>query len=371
MLTYRVVRDNLYSRQTHKSLENQYKLVKPVQVQIDRTSVVFLLYEIKLEEQRGCAVKTIALQSLPVKKQKTSSYIKRYWTLYLLMLLPFIFLLVFRYIPMQYIQIAFKKFSIVQSVWEMPWAENNGFQYFIKAFSNRDFIFALRNTITLNLLDLVLGFPAPIILALILNELTFKRLKRLTQTVAYMPHFLSWVIIAGMALQLLAPTNGLVNIVLQNMGLKAIPFLNSPTHWVATYVVLGIWQSVGWNTIIYLAAITSINPELYEAADIDGAGRLKKMWHITLPGLRPTIIVLLILSLGNILGSQIDRPYALTNNLVYSVSNVISTFVYSNGIRGLQFSLTTAVGLFQSVVGVIFVLSSNTIAKKFGERGIM
>ncbi len=289
----------------------------------------------------------------------------------MLLALPIAYFIIFKYIPMSYIQIAFKKYSIVQSVWDMPWANNYGFEYFIKAFSNRDFIYALRNTITLNLLDLLVGFPAPIILALILNELTFKRFKRITQTIAYMPHFLSWIIIAGMGLQLFAPTTGLVNNVLGKLGLEPVGFLNDPNQWVWYYVLLGVWQSVGWNTIIYLAAITGINPELYEAASMDGAGRLRKMWHITLPGLRPTIIVLLILSLGRILGSEFDRPYALSNNLVKSVANVISTFVYTNGIRGLQFSLTTAVGLFQSVVGVIFVLSANAIAKRFGERGIM
>jgi putative aldouronate transport system permease protein len=252
----------------------------------------------------------------------------------------------------------------------MEWAANNGFEYFIKAFSNRDFLYALRNTVLLNFLDLVIGFPAPIILALLLNELAFKRFKRITQTIVYMPHFLSWIIISGLALQLFAPTNGLVNIVLKNMGFEAVPFLNDPSHWIITYIFLGVWQSVGWNTIIYLAAITGINPELYEASSVDGANRFKKMWHITLPGLRPTIIVLLIMSLGRILGSDFDRPYAMGNNLVKGSANVISTFVYTNGIRGLQFSMTTAVGLFQSVICVIFILIANSIARKSGERGI-
>lgn len=298
------------------------------------------------------------------------NYIKRYWSLYLLLLLPITYFIIFKYIPMAYIQIAFKKYSIIQNVWEMPWADNHGMEYFIKAFTNKDFLLALRNTIMLNMLDLVMGFPAPIILAILLNELPYKGFKRITQTVVYMPHFLSWIIIAGMAVQLLAPSTGLVNIVLGKMGIDPIPFLNSPGHWVFTYVVLGIWQSVGWNTIIYLAAITAINPELYEAASIDGAGRLGKIWHVTLPGLRPTIVVLLILSLGRMLGSEFDRPYALGNALVNNVSNVIATFIYTNGIRGLQFSLTTAVGLFQSVVCVIFLFIADFLAKKFGERGI-
>ncbi|HEY8344608.1 MAG TPA: ABC transporter permease subunit [Bacillota bacterium] len=312
-------------------------------------------------------VKTILLRPF---SEKNRQYIKQYWTLYLMLALPIAFFVIFRYIPMTYIQIAFKKYSIVQNVWQMPWADHYGFEYFIKAFSNRDFLYALRNTVMLNLLDLVVGFPAPIILALLLNELPFKRFKRFTQTVAYLPHFLSWIIISGLALQLFAPTTGLVNIVLNRMGFASIPFLNDPKYWVWTYVLLGVWQSVGWNTIIYLAALTNINPELYEAAAIDGAGRFRSIWHITLPGLRPTIIVLLILSLGRFLSSEFDRPYALGNALVSSVSNVIATFVYTYGIRGLQFSLTTAVGLFQSVVCVIFLVTANALAKKFGERGL-
>lgn len=305
------------------------------------------------------------------KKKDLSAYLSRYWTLYLLLLLPIVYFIVFKYIPMLYIQIAFKKYSIVKSVWEMPLAANYGFEYFIKAFSNRDFLFALRNTIGLNLLDLVVGFPAPIILAILLNEVPYKRLKGLTQTVAYMPHFLSWIIIAGLALQIFAPTTGIFNNMLVKLGFEPVPFLNEPIHWIFTYVLLGVWQSIGWNTIIYLAAIAGINSELYEAAAIDGAGRLRRIWHVTLPGIRSTIVVLLILNLGRILGSEFDRPYALGNALVRNVSNVIATFVYTNGIRGLQFSLTTAVGLFQSVVCVAFLFMADYFAKKFGERGIV
>lgn len=304
------------------------------------------------------------------QKKSTKAYLKRYWQLYLLLILPMLYLLIFKYVPMVYIQIAFKKYSIVESVWKLPWADNHGFEYFIKAFQNRDFLYALRNTLFLNLLDLIIGFPAPIIFALILNELVFKRFKRVVQTIAYMPHFLSWVIIYGLALQLFAPSTGLVNMVLAKLGVEAIPFLNDSKHWVATYILLGVWQSFGWNSIVYLAAIAGINPELYEAASVDGAGRFKKMWHITLPGIKPTIVVLLIMNLGNILGSGFDRPFALQNKLVMDVANVISTFVYKNGIKGLQFSLTTAVGFFQSIICVFFLLLANWISRKLGERGI-
>ena len=308
--------------------------------------------------------------SVQKKKGGFKVYMKRYWQLYAMLLLPMLYLLIFKYIPMQYIQIAWKDYKLNMSVWEMPVASDHGLKYFKQAFSNRDFWFSVRNTLTLNLLDLVLGFPAPIIFALILNELRLKKFKRVTQTVAYMPHFLSWVIISSLSLQLLAPSTGLVNMVLNKMGISSVPFLNDPKHWVFSYIFIGIWQSFGWNSIVYLAAITGINPELYEAASVDGAGRFKKMWHITLPGIRPTIIVLLIMNLGNILGSSFDRPFALQTKTVMDVANVISTFVYTNGIKGLKFSMTTAVGLFQSVIGVIFLLIANSLAKKFGERGI-
>ena len=304
------------------------------------------------------------------EKTNWKAYFKRYWQLYVLLFLPMLYLLVFKYVPMKYVLIAFKKYSIVQKVGEMPWADNHGLQYFIQAFHNRDFLNALRNTVGLNLLDLIIGFPIPIIFALILNELNIKWFKKTVQTIAYMPHFLSWVIIYGLAIQLFAPSNGLVNMFITKLGGEAVPFLNDPHKWVGTYIFLGIWQSFGWNSIIYLAAIAGISPELYEAASVDGAGRFRKMWHITLPGIKSTIVVLLIMALGNILGSAFDRPFALQNNLVMQNAEVISTFVYKNGIKGLQFSLTTAVGLFQSVVGVIFLLFANWLSRKLGERGI-
>ncbi|GHV26497.1 putative multiple-sugar transport system permease YteP [Clostridia bacterium] len=307
--------------------------------------------------------------SKPTKRNY--NYFRQYGILYAMLALPIVYFIVFKYVPMTYIQIAFKKFNLFKNVWSMEWAGNNGMQYFIQAFKDRDFWYALSNTLTLNLLDLVAGFPAPIILAILLNELAFKKFKKFTQTIVYIPHFLSWIIISGLALQLLAPTTGLLNLLIIKMGGKAIPFLNVPSNWVGSYIVLGIWQSVGWNTIIYLAAVTGINSELYESASVDGANRMHRIWHITLPGLRPTIVVLLILALGRIFGSEFDRPYALSNNLVSSASNVISTYVYTKGIRGSQFSLTTAVGLFQSVICVLFLIGANALAEKFGEKGVM
>lgn len=311
-----------------------------------------------------------AVYKTPRSKGSTLRYFKRYWQLYALVALPIIYLLVFKYLPMKNIIIAFKEYKLNMPLHEMPWASNHGMKYFIKAFGNADFIRSLRNTVLLNLLDLIVGFPAPIIFALILNELCFKHFKKIVQTIAYMPHFLSWVIIASLALKVFGPTEGLVNQVINLMGHESIPFLNESSHWVRTYIGIGVWQNFGWGSIIYLAAIAGINTELYEAASVDGAGRFKKMWHITLPGIKPTIVVLLIMNLGGILGGGFDRPYAMQNKLVMDVAEVIATFVYKVGIQNLKFSLTTAVGLFQSVVGLFFLLTANWLSRKLGERGI-
>ncbi len=312
------------------------------------------------------------------KQKLTKTYLKRYWQLYLLLLLPIIYLCVFKYVPMRYILIAFKDYKLNMGLLQMPWASTKVggavqvdiWKYFKQAFGTADFTRAIFNTLKLNLLDLVCGFPAPIIFALILNELCFKRFKKVVQTIAYMPHFLSWVIISTLVLRVFGPTDGMINMVLVKMGKEAIPFINEPAYWVRTYVTAGVWQSFGWGSIIYLAAIAGINTELYEAAAVDGAGRFRKMWHITLPGIKPTIVVLLIMNLGGIMGGGFERPFAMKNNLVMDVAEVIATFVYKVGIQQLKFSFTTAVGLFQSVVGLFFLLTANWLSRRLGERGI-
>jgi putative aldouronate transport system permease protein len=298
------------------------------------------------------------------------SYVRRSWMLYLMLLFPIAFFIIFRYIPMTNIVIAFKDYNMFKGVWSegSPWV---GFQWFSQAFNRKDFWLAMRNTLTLNFLDLIVGFPAPIILALVLNELIFNKFKKVTQTIIYLPHFLSWIIVSSIATRLLAPTNGVINIfITENFGVKPIDFLMNSGNWVMTYIVFGVWKEMGWGTIIYLAAITGINPELYEAAEVDGAGRWRKLWHITLPGIRPTIVVLLIMNIGRILGIEFDRPYTMANRIVRDVSDVLSTLVYRVGILSNQFSLTAAIGLFQSVICVIFLVTANSLAKRFGERGI-
>ncbi|MDR2942489.1 MAG: ABC transporter permease subunit [Treponema sp.] len=305
-----------------------------------------------------------------ILKRNLFSYLRRSWIIYLMLLLPMAFFIIFRYVPMTNIVIAFKDYNMFQGVWSegSPWV---GLKWFKQAFSRSDFWLAMRNTLTLNLLDLIVGFPAPIILALILNELIFKSFKKITQTIIYLPHFLSWIIVSSIATRLLAPTNGVINIFLtDSFGIKPIDFLMDSKKWVMTYILFGVWKEMGWGTIIYLAAITGINPELYEAAEVDGAGRWRKLWHITLPGIRPTIVVLLIMNIGRILGIEFDRPYTMANRVVRDVSDVLSTLVYRVGILSNQFSLTAAIGLFQSVICVIFLVMANSFAKKFGERGI-
>lgn len=315
---------------------------------------------------KGVKGEQSSLSSAAFRKWKM---IKANYVLYIMIFLPLVYFVVFKYIPMTNIVIAFKDYNMFRSVWSSPWATDL-FKYFKMAFTSLDFLRALRNTILLNFLDLLVGFPFPIILAILLNEIAFKRFKRVTQTILYMPHFLSWIIISGMAMQIFAPENGIINIMLSRLGHDTIPFLSDPVLWIITYVALGVWQSAGYNTIVYLAAITGINSELYEAAEVDGAGRLCKIWNVTLPGIRPTIVVMLILNLGRILSIGFDRPYAMGNFLVRDYSDVISTYVYRVGIQSQQFSLATAVGLFQSVVCVIFLIAANAISERLGERGI-
>ena len=294
-------------------------------------------------------------------------YLKRDWMLYALLVVPMLFLFLFFYRPMYGLQLAFKQYSIASTISESPWV---GFSVFKEVFTMREFPLILRNTLGLSMLDLIFGFPAPILLAILLNEIGSKWFKKTTQTLLYLPHFLSWVIIASIMYQLFAPQSGFVNIMITKLGGQIVPFLTENKHWVVTYVFVGVWQNIGWGTIIYLATITGINSELYEAAVVDGAGRLRKIWHITLPGLKSTIIVLLIINLGRIMGSSFDRAMNMANPLVMDVANVISIFVYDIGLRALRFNIATAIGLFQSVVGFVLVLITDFIAKRSGEQGI-
>lgn len=297
-----------------------------------------------------------------------AAYFKRYWQLYALLLLPILYFVIFRYGPMYGVQIAFKDFNLFQGISGSEWI---GFDAFREVFAMRDFYTTLRNTFMLNFLDLLVSFPAPIILAIMLYEIRSSWFKKISQTILYIPHFISWVIIGGIVYQLFGSQSGMINGVLVSMGFEPVPFLTEKNSWLITYLFTGVWQSAGWGTILYLAALTGVNKELFEAAEVDGATRLKKIWHITLPSIKPTIVTLLILNLGKMVSIGFDRPYIIGNTAVREYSDVLSTFVYRIGLESGQYTLATVVGLFQAVVGLVFVLGSNYISKKITGDGIL
>ena len=293
----------------------------------------------------------------------------RDWRLYLMLLLPVAFYVIFCYKPMLGVLIGFQRFNPVGGMWQSDWIGLENFRFVM---SMPDFPIALGNTLLLNFMGLIAGFPVPIILAIMLNEIRSTKVKKVSQTLLYLPHFLSWVIIGGMVLQIFAPTTGVVNATLLKWGWidKNVPFLTEGWPWRITYTLVGVWQNMGWGTILYLSAITGINMELFEAAKIDGANKLQQIWHVTLPGIRSTIVVLLILNVGQMMNISFDRPYIMGNTRVQAYCDVLSTFVYRAGITNAQFARDTAIGLFQSVVGLIMVSSANFVTKKLGEDGI-
>lgn len=308
----------------------------------------------------------------PKVRTKTTwkNALKRDWQLYLLLLFPIVMVIVFNYAAYPGLRMAFMDYKPAKGYDGSKWV---GWATFIKIFKDKDFIRALRNSIVFNLADLLVAFPMPIILALILNELRFPKFKKVSQTILYLPHFLSWAIVGSVALTMFKPSSGLVNNILMNAGLisEGIPFLNEKWHWAVTYLLIGVWQGMGWGTIMYLAAITGINGELYEAAMIDGAGRWKRMWYITLPGMKSTIVTLLIMNLGRVMGSNLERLTAFNNTQVKEFAYQLAIYIYEKGLANSKFSMATAVGLFQSLIGLILVLLSDRIAKKLGENGLL
>lgn len=295
-------------------------------------------------------------------------YIKRDKELYLMLLLPIIFVALFKIAPMFGTIVAFKDYKIAKGFWDSDWV---GFQVFLDIFAKRDFARAIKNSLLLNVSDLILSFSAPIILSLLLNEIKSVKMKRINQTLLYLPHFLSWVIIGAIAYQLLSLGNGLINNIIDSLGGTRIPFLQADNNWLISYLAIGVWQSMGWGTIIYLASMSAINPELYEAAIVDGAGRWRKMWNVTLPGIRVTIVTLLIMNLGRVMGGSFERIYALANKATTEYTTTIEVLVYRWGIEGGNFSRATALGLFQAVIGLALVILADRIAKKLGEDGLL
>lgn len=307
---------------------------------------------------------------VPAARKKTSlpQYVLSHKGLYLFLLPGLIFLIIFHYVPMYGIVIAFKDFSVVKGIWGSPWV---GLKNFSDLFRSQQFPLVFKNSIIFSLLRLASGFPAPILLALLLNEVRHNGYKRAVQTVSYVPHFISWVVVCGMVKNLLSPSNeGVVNAVIKMFGGTPVNFLLSEGWFRIIIIIAEIWKEAGWGAIVYLAALSGIDPSLYEAATIDGASRLQRIWHVTLPGLASTIVVLLIMRMGHILENGFEQIFLLYSPMVYNVADVFETYIYRTGMLEGRFSYSTALGLFKSAVGLVMVYSTNYLSRLMGEKAL-
>lgn len=310
-------------------------------------------------------------QALAVKPKKiplkTRLWRDRY--LYMLLLPVLAYYILFKYVPFYGIQMGFKDYNATLGIVGSPWV---GVHFFDRLFSSPVFFRVFRNTLWLNILNLAFGFPAPVILALMLNEMHSVIYKRISQSIMYIPHFFSWVVLGGIVSGLLSPSTGFINVLYKSVtgADEGIYFLASEAWWRPVFVLVNIWKEVGWGTIIYLAAISAVDMEQYEAAIIDGANKLQQIWHITLPGIRPTIVILLILRMGGMMDVGMEPVLVLENEVVRSVADVFSTYIYRQGVTKAQYSLTTAMGLFQSVISCILLLSTNALSNRLTGDGI-
>ncbi|SDW13775.1 carbohydrate ABC transporter membrane protein 1, CUT1 family [Paenibacillus sp. PDC88] len=292
--------------------------------------------------------------------------LKKQWELQIMVIPALILVFIFSYIPMYGVLMAFQDYSIFDGFWASPWV---GLKHFEMFFSSPDFWTIMRNTLIISALKLFIGFPAPIILALMLNEVRKMAFKRVIQTVSYLPHFLSWVIVAGFAMSILSTDNGSLNILLQKLNLidEPIGFLGIAEYFWGILVSVNVWKEIGFNSIVYLAAIAGINPNLYEAAQMDGASRLKQIRYITIPSIMPVVIIFFILAIGNLLNAGFEDILLLGGNPVLrDVSDVLDTYVYRTGIENQRFSYATAAGLFKAVVSVLLLTLANYAARKSG-----
>lgn len=295
------------------------------------------------------------------KKRGFFNSVRRNWQLWLLLTPALVYILIFAYQPMYGALIAFKDFNPRLGIMKSPWA---GFKYFQQFFQTSIFSKTLINTILLSVFNLLWSFPIPIIFALLLNQVRNKRFKAFIQTVTYAPNFISVVVLVGMVTLFLAPGSGFLTGVFQKMGAKDSLYLVRPEYFRTIYVASGVWQTMGFSSIIFLAALTGVSPELHESAMIDGAGIVKRIWHIDIPAILPTIVIMLIMAIGNILSIGYEKVYLLQNGMNLEVSEIISTYVFKTGIRSAQYSFATAVGLFNSVINLILLVAANFIAKK-------
>ena len=317
----------------------------------------------------------ISFQEVPMAENKLklsgrlAMDFRKNWPLYLMVLPVLAFYILFAYKPMVGIIIAFKDYKPALGIWRSPWADNHGFYHFIDFFTSIFCKRVLVNTLMISLYDLVIGFPAPIILALLLNEVKSASFKKVVQTITYFPHFISAVVICGMVRQFCL-TDGLFNIIGGWFGLEPKSLLQIPGNFRMIFTLTNIWQGVGWASIIYLAAIAGVDTGLYEAAALDGAGRFQRIWHITLPGIRPTIIIMLIMRIGSLMNVGYEKIILLYNESIYETADVISTYVYRKGLLEFNFSFSTAVNLFNSIMNFALVYIANYISRKFSETSL-
>jgi putative aldouronate transport system permease protein len=303
----------------------------------------------------------IQARKTALRKTRLGIRLKKSVPVYMLLLPGVTLLILFHYFPIYGIVIAFKDFSPFRGIMGSTWV---GFKYFAYFLQEAAFWKVLRNTVVINVYQLIFGFPVPIIFALLLNEVWSNRLKKVTQTISYLPYFISWVVVASLVTTILSPSTGIVNGLLENVfGIEPIYFLGRQKYFRSIIVISGIWKSFGFSSVYYIASLASIDANLYEAASIDGAGRLRQTWHITLPGLRNIIIVLLVLQVGSMINIGFEQLYLLGNPIVYEVGDVISTYVYRLGIENTQFSLTAAIGVTQSLVNFALVFGANRLAR--------
>ncbi|GIO62744.1 MULTISPECIES: ABC transporter permease [Paenibacillus] len=295
------------------------------------------------------------------------AYWKRAFPIYLMILPGLLYFIIFKYIPMFGISIAFMKYSPFKGIMGSEWV---GLHYFRRLFAEGDFLLLLKNTLLLNLLDVLFFFPAPILVALLLNELRARRMKAAVQTILYAPNFISWVVIVGITIVLFATGSGGINQLLEEWGLGPIELMTDPRYFRWVWLLQNIWQGAGWGAIIFLAALSGIDPTLYEAAKMDGANRWRQVWHITLPGLRGVIVVMFILRFGHMMDLGFEHIFLLQNPMNQEVSEVFETFIYKKGLIEGDYSYSTAVGLFKSVVGLVLVWGVNRLAKRFGQEGV-
>ncbi|NOU76704.1 ABC transporter permease subunit [Paenibacillus sp. LMG 31458] len=302
-----------------------------------------------------------------IKKNKTWIRIKANYELYLFILPVVVLYLVFKYYPMYGVQIAFKHFVASKGIWGSDWV---GFDNFTRFFESYNFWQIIRNTVSLSLLSLLFGFPMPIIIAIMLNQLMNKKYKKFVQTVIYAPNFISTVVLVGMLYVFLSPNSGIVNHLVTWFGGKPILFMSDANWFRPLYILSGIWQETGFATIIYLAALAGVNPELHEAAIMDGASKWNRVRHVDIPGIMPTIIILLVLALGNIMSIGFEKAFLMQSDLNLSTSEIIPTYVYTQGIQKAQYSFSAAVGLFNSVINVLLLITVNRVARKITETSL-